>query len=164
MLESGRFLEHPEELLHGRREHLVLLEDRGDGPVIRTILNLHGGQRLLGDFLDDRALRHNGNAGVNFHRAFHRLDVVEFHRVSGSTPCSFKILSKALRVGMSGSKPMIFCPASCLNLMDFCLANGCCGWQINTSASLRSATISSLASLAGYATNPMSTTLLNTSS
>ena len=33
--------------------------------------------------------------------------------------------------------------------MVFNLANGCCGWQISTSGSLRSGTISSLASLLG---------------
>ena len=46
-----------------------------------AVLNRHSHEGLFGDFLLDGAHGHNGNAGVNFHRAFDSLDVVKFHHV-----------------------------------------------------------------------------------
>ena len=67
-----------EELFHRRRQHLVLFIDDRSRTVKGTVLQRHGGKRQLGDLLRNRALRHNRNALVNLHRAFHGFDVVEF--------------------------------------------------------------------------------------
>ena len=78
--------------------------------------------------------------------------------------CSLKMRSMALRVGMSGSKLMNFCPASAEMGITLSLAKGCCGWQTITMRSLRNGTISRRGSFVGYATNPRSTALPSTSS
>lgn len=46
------------------------------------------------------------------------------------TPASRRILSIALRVGMSCPKQTMLCPSSALSLSEVCFAKGCCGCGI----------------------------------
>ena len=72
-------LEDVQELLHGRGEHLVLFVNGGQRTEEFGPLDPDFGQRLLGHFLQDGGLGHDGDAGLDFHRALDGFDVVELH-------------------------------------------------------------------------------------
>jgi len=92
-LNSGRFVqrnrlaghllpfERVNELLHRGRKHLVLLIDHRERTRQSAILHFNCFERVLGDFLRYRAERHNRNTCIDFDRALHRFDIIEFHHV-----------------------------------------------------------------------------------
>src|SRR6185295_16146653 len=107
--------------------HLVLLVDGSQGPEELSVFDPNFGQSLLGNFLGDGAVRHDGNSAS---LSAARLTVSMLSNsitCCTSTPCSFRILSIARRVGMSGSNPMNFWPSISLRRIDLDLANACCG-------------------------------------
>src|SRR5947207_12749107 len=61
-----RLLQDRQELFHRRREDLVLFVNRRQLSEKLSVLELHCGERLLGNLLHDRPLRHDGDARVNF--------------------------------------------------------------------------------------------------
>src|SRR5262245_45528615 len=78
----ARPLEYGEELLHGGGQDLVFLMDGSQRADELLVLDLDLDEGLFGDLLRNRAVRHNGDAGIDLDGAFDRFDVVEFHHVT----------------------------------------------------------------------------------
>jgi len=105
---SRRVLEDGQELLHGGRKHFVLLVNRRERAEKFAVSISTAASVCLLTSWRDGAERHDGDARVNFHGPLHGFDVVEFHDVFYFDTVFAEDLSSALRVGMSGSKPITF--------------------------------------------------------
>ena len=68
-------------MLHGGREHFVLLVNSRERAIEIPFIEIDLGERLFGDFLDNGALGNDGHTSVNFDSTFDGLDVIEFHHV-----------------------------------------------------------------------------------
>jgi hypothetical protein len=73
--------ENIDELLHRGRKDFALLVNRGERTIEVSAFEVELNERLLVHFLGDGAFGHDRNARVDFHRAFHRFDIVELHDI-----------------------------------------------------------------------------------
>ena len=112
----------------------------------------------------DGAQRDDGNAGINFDGAFHRLNVVELHHRLHINVLVLEDLVDRLAGRDVRLEANEFLVGDRLELDRLLFRERMLGMTDQDQRILRSATVSSFASLVGYATSPRSTTLLNTSS